>query len=257
MYAGKITFIGTEHGVGARNAGTIMAADGSGPLGGVGELVVTAAGRLENIGTMQAARRADIAAQSLANSGRIASGGDLKIATPGTLGNPGILEAQSLQLASAGDLDNRGGTLRQTSAAALTLTAPVLSNTAGGVIGAEPLAETPAQPGTGSSDPTTPGAGTGTGTGTSTGTETGAGSSGGGTGTTSSPSYVPAPGHITAAGSVLNDGGSQPSGWQCELAGRKHRPVLRHHQRGQHRAHRDAGPRHHQRRDQQRAQALC
>ena len=118
MYAGKITLIGTEHGVGARNAGTIMAADGSGPLGGVGELVVTAAGRLENIGTMQAARRADIAAQSLANSGRIASGGDLKIATQGTLGNAGgTLEAQSLQLASGGDIDNRGGTIRQTSGA--------------------------------------------------------------------------------------------------------------------------------------------
>nr|WP_239142886.1 hypothetical protein [Variovorax sp. WS11] len=215
MYAGKITLIGTQHGVGARNAGTIMAADGSGPLGGVGELVVTAAGRLENIGTMQAARRADIAAQSLANSGRITSGGDLKIATQGTLGNAGTLEAQSLQLASAGDIDNRGGTMRQTSAAALTVNAPRLSNTAGGVIGAEPVPEAPAQPGTGTSDPTTPG--TGTGTGTSTGTETGTGSSGGSTGTTSSPSYVAAPGTITAPGSVLNDGGRIHAGGAIQL----------------------------------------
>ncbi|WP_157103360.1 two-partner secretion domain-containing protein, partial [Variovorax sp. WDL1] len=75
MYAGKITLIGTEHGVGARNAGTIMAADGSGPLSGPGEFIITADGRLENIGTIQAARRAAIAAESLANSGRITSGG--------------------------------------------------------------------------------------------------------------------------------------------------------------------------------------
>ncbi|VTU13424.1 filamentous hemagglutinin N-terminal domain-containing protein [Variovorax sp. RA8] len=106
MYAGKITLIGTEHGVGARNAGTIMAADGSGPLSGPGEFVITADGRLENIGTIQAARRADIAAESLANSGRIASGGELKIATPGPLANAGTLEAQSLQLASASDIDS-------------------------------------------------------------------------------------------------------------------------------------------------------
>ncbi|MGK6311344.1 two-partner secretion domain-containing protein, partial [Variovorax sp. DT-64] len=150
MYAGKISLIGTEHGVGARNAGTIMAADGSGPLSGPGEFVITAAGRLENIGTIQAARGANIAAQSLANSGRISAGGELRIATPGTLGNAGgTLEAQSLQLASGSDIDNRGGTMRQTSGVGLTVTAPMLSNTGGGVIGAEPVPQTPVQPGTG------------------------------------------------------------------------------------------------------------
>ncbi|WP_309907779.1 filamentous hemagglutinin N-terminal domain-containing protein, partial [Variovorax soli] len=124
MYAGKITLIGTEAGVGARNAGTIMAADGSGPLAGIGELVVTVAGRLENIGTLQAARRAEIAVGSLANGGRIASGQELQIATRGTLGNAGgTIEAQSLQLASAGGIDNRGGTMRQSSGVGLTLTA--------------------------------------------------------------------------------------------------------------------------------------
>ena len=71
MYAGKIMLIGTEHGLGVRSAGSIG--------GGVGELVVTAAGRLENRGT---------------------------------------LEAQRIQLASDSDIDNRGGTIRQTSTAA-------------------------------------------------------------------------------------------------------------------------------------------
>ncbi|WP_146039427.1 MULTISPECIES: filamentous hemagglutinin N-terminal domain-containing protein, partial [unclassified Variovorax] len=211
MYAGKITLIGTEHGVGARNAGTIMAADGSGPLSGPGEFVITADGRLENIGTIQAARRAAIAAESLANSGRITSGGELKIATQGALGNTGgTLEAQSLQLASGSDIDNRGGTMRQTSGVGLTVTAPILSNTAGGVIGAELLPETPAQPGpgtgidgTGASHPATPS------TGIETGTGSGGGSGSGGSATSASPSDMPmpAPGTITAAGSILNDAG--------------------------------------------------
>lgn len=147
--------IGTEAGLGARNAGSIA--------GGVGELVVTAAGRLENRGT---------------------------------------LEAQRIQLASAGDIDNRGGTLRQTGSAALTLTAPALSNTAGGVIGAEPIPQAPSQPGSpGTTDaspapsPSTPSTGTGTGT-AAPGT------------TPSQPQpQPPAPGAITAAGAILNDGG--------------------------------------------------
>ncbi|PNG58783.1 MULTISPECIES: DUF637 domain-containing protein [unclassified Variovorax] len=213
MYAGKITLIGTEHGVGARNAGTIMAADGSGPLSGPGEFIITADGRLENIGTIQAARRAAIGAESLANSGRITSGGELKIATRGTLGNAGgTLEAQSLQLASGTDIDNRGGAMRQTSGAGLTIKAPILSNTAGGVIGAEPVPETtPAQPGTGTgsggtgiSDPATPDIGTGTGTGT-------------GDATIALPREVPTPGTITAAGSILNDAGRVYAGGPIQL----------------------------------------
>jgi filamentous hemagglutinin len=79
MYANKIMLIGTEAGLGVRNAGSIGAA--------AGELVVTAAGRLENKGT---------------------------------------LEAQRIELASAGDIDNRGGTIRQTSSVGLTVAAPSL-----------------------------------------------------------------------------------------------------------------------------------
>ncbi|WP_143694927.1 two-partner secretion domain-containing protein, partial [Variovorax sp. JS1663] len=67
MFANKIFLVGTEHGLGVRSAGQLLA--------GPGELVITAAGRLENKGT---------------------------------------IEAQSLQITAAGDIDNRGGTLRQT-----------------------------------------------------------------------------------------------------------------------------------------------
>jgi filamentous hemagglutinin len=90
MYSGKIVLVGTEQGLGVRNAGNIGASAGS--------LVVTAAGRLENTGT---------------------------------------LEGQSVQLASTGgDIVNQG-TIRQTSMASLTLAAPTISNASGGWIGPE------------------------------------------------------------------------------------------------------------------------
>ncbi|WP_422085359.1 hemagglutinin repeat-containing protein [Variovorax sp.] len=123
MYARKITLIGTEAGLGVRNAGNVGA--------GAGGLVVTTQGRLENTGTLEGAR---------------------------------------VQLASGADIDNRGGTIRQTSMAGLTIDSPVLSNTNGGVISAEPFA---------------PAAG-----------ESGA-----------SSALAGAPGAITAAGTIRNDGG--------------------------------------------------
>src|SRR5690606_19480789 len=57
MYARKITLIGTEAGLGVRNAGRIGA--------GAGGLVVTAAGRLENTGTLEG------------QSVRLSSGGEI------------------------------------------------------------------------------------------------------------------------------------------------------------------------------------
>jgi filamentous hemagglutinin len=161
MYAGKITLIGTEAGLGVRNAGNIGASNGS--------LVVTAAGRLENTGTFEGTR---------------------------------------VELASAGDIDNRnGGTIRQTSSVGLTISAPALSNTNGGVIGAEPL---PA-PSAGTSGGTSTGGSTGTGGTTSPSTPTAGTGSSSGSSSAASPApapYVPtSPGTITAAGTILNDNG--------------------------------------------------
>ncbi|MCR8961061.1 hemagglutinin repeat-containing protein [Variovorax sp. S2] len=166
MYAGKITLIGTEAGLGVRNAGSIGASNGN--------LIVTAAGRLENTGTLEGTR---------------------------------------LELASAGDIDNRSGTIRQTSSVGLAITAPVLSNTNGGVIGIEPA---PAPATTGTSGGTSTGTGTGA---TSTGTTTTGATSG--TSGTASPApapYVPtSPGTLTAGGAILNDGGKIYAGGPVTL----------------------------------------
>jgi filamentous hemagglutinin len=237
MYAGKIVLIGTEAGLGVRNAGTIQAAPGATALMGAGQLVVTSAGRLENIGTLQATADANLSASGLANSGRIGSGGNLKIATQGDLANAlngtgGTLEGARLELASAaGDIDNRGGTIRQTSGTGLALSAPALSNTSGGVIGLEPVPETPPTPATGTGGGTDTGTGTG---GTTTPTAgTGTGTEGGGT-LTPAPYVPPSPGTVTAAGTLRNDGGKIYAGGPISLQSANDQQQRGHAERREH-----------------------
>ncbi|WP_276312244.1 hemagglutinin repeat-containing protein [Variovorax guangxiensis] len=162
MYAGKITLVGNEAGLGVRNAGNIGASNGN--------LIVTGAGRLENTGTLEGTR---------------------------------------VEISSASDIDNRGGTIRQTSSVGLGITAPVLSNTNSGIIGIEPA---PA-PIAGTEGSTSNGSDTGTsGTASPSVSPTGT-SSGTGSGSSNAASPAPAPfvptspGTITAAATILNDGG--------------------------------------------------
>ena len=168
MYANKIVLIGSEAGLGVRNAGSIGA--------GAGGLVVTAAGRLENTGT---------------------------------------LEGQRVELTTPGDISNRGGTIRQASSAGLTIASSVLSNTNGGVIGAEPVSAGVSSGGTssggsGTTSPTTSG-------GTTTPSTT-AGSDTGSSGTSTPTTYTPpAPGAITAGGTISNDGGKIYAGGPITL----------------------------------------
>ncbi|MDL9998621.1 DUF637 domain-containing protein [Variovorax sp. J22P240] len=172
MFANKIRLIGTEAGLGVRNAGNIGA--------GAGGLVVTAAGRLENTGTLEGSR---------------------------------------VELASAGDITN-AGTIRQTSMAALTLAAPTLVNTNGGTIGHEPIADSSgAGAGSGPSGSSS-GAGAdtgGAGAGSSAGAsgDPSAGAVGGGT--AAAPAAPVAPGVISAAGTIRNDGGRIYAGGPIEL----------------------------------------
>jgi filamentous hemagglutinin len=166
MYANKIVLIGSEAGLGVRNAGSIGA--------GAGGLVVTAAGRLENIGT---------------------------------------LEGRRVELTTPGDISNRGGTIRQGSSAGLTIASPVLSNANGGVIGAEPVSSganggVTATPGT--SMPSSGG-------GTATPSTTDAGGTSAGGSSTSTTYTPPAPGLVSAGGTISNDGGKIYAGGPITL----------------------------------------
>lgn len=87
MYANKITLIGTEAGLGVRNAGNIGAS--------AGEVVLTADGRLENSGSISAAQgHAVLTAQFIDNrNGDIRADGHLTLTSPGAIDNSGGLIA--------------------------------------------------------------------------------------------------------------------------------------------------------------------
>ncbi|OWY34221.1 filamentous hemagglutinin N-terminal domain-containing protein [Herbaspirillum aquaticum] len=103
MYAGHIYLSATEHGVGVHNGGTLTATEG--------QLVVTAAGRLENTGTLAARGDTVIAAAgpvSNAGSGTMGSESTLRIHAT-ALDNAGTLEAsRQIQIRTTGALINQG-----------------------------------------------------------------------------------------------------------------------------------------------------
>ncbi len=88
MYAGKITLVGTEAGVGVRNAGQIGAS--------AGEVTVTSDGRLENTGTISGNSAVQIAArEGIANMGTLYSQGDMQLTTQGDIDNQGVVAARN------------------------------------------------------------------------------------------------------------------------------------------------------------------
>ncbi|HHQ4553483.1 TPA: filamentous hemagglutinin N-terminal domain-containing protein [Aeromonas veronii] len=114
MYSQKIVMVGTEHGVGVRNAGTLGAQ--------VGELVVTADGRLENSGTLQAMTDVRLEAQGgIANSGTLSAQRELLVTTPQDVDNSkGKINARRVAV-NAQSLTNREGVIEQTGQQGLTL----------------------------------------------------------------------------------------------------------------------------------------
>ena len=94
MYAGKITLVGTEHGVGVRNAGRIIAT--------AGEVKISIDGKIDNTG--QILGQKDIAVATTkggTNKGRIYSGGEIKLDMQATLENTGFIGAQGWIFANA------------------------------------------------------------------------------------------------------------------------------------------------------------
>jgi len=147
MYANKITLLGTEQGVGVRNAGVIGAQ--------AGEVTVTVDGRLENTGKLQAQTNTRIDTNSgVANAGLISAGREAVIHTGADVDNSGgTLNAQRIEVDAAA-LANRGGTIEQTGLQGIALNANAVTNRDGGRIG---LAEVAADGGSTGGDAGTEG----------------------------------------------------------------------------------------------------
>jgi filamentous hemagglutinin len=198
MYAQKIFLVGTEQGVGSRNAGSIGAQ--------AGELVVTVDGRLENTATGKLQSQTDNtridASDGLANAGLISAARELTISTPQDVDNSaGTLSAARIDV-TANTLRNQGGIITQTGAQAMTLQAGTFSNL-GGTLGM-PVADSGTGSTPGGSAPTPPGTNP-----PSTGDAGSTGAAGGSA--TDTPNVTPpaslADGALRIAGTLNNDGG--------------------------------------------------
>ncbi|MGX5732278.1 hemagglutinin repeat-containing protein [Pseudoxanthomonas beigongshangi] len=198
MYANKIFLVGTEQGVGVRNAGAIGAQ--------AGELVVTLEGRLENRGKLQARTDTRIAARDgVANAGLISASRSLVLDMAADLDNRGVLNAGRVDVA-AESMRNRGGAIEQTGWQALALETGLLSNREGGRIGIAPDPETGGgESGSGNDDSS------GNGGGSDNGGHSGDGGGkgeGGGNGGENPQRPDPMPeGRLRIAGTLDNDGG--------------------------------------------------
>ncbi|MDB6002303.1 MAG: hypothetical protein JWP52_4002, partial [Rhizobacter sp.] len=93
MYAGKITLVGNESGVGVRNAGHIGAS--------AGEVRLTADGRIENAGSVTGQGVRLQSQAGLANSGVVYAQGAATLATRGELSNSGLIAASGETALSA------------------------------------------------------------------------------------------------------------------------------------------------------------
>lgn len=104
MYAGKIKLVGTEAGVGVRNAGQIGAM--------AGDVVVSADGKLVNQGAISSASALQVAAGAVDNSGSAYAKGSLEVTSAGSVTNSGVLAGQ-------GDVNIQAATLSNSKASLL------------------------------------------------------------------------------------------------------------------------------------------
>ena len=102
MYANKITLVGTEKGLGVRNAGELGA--------GAGELTLTVDGKLDNRGQLQSQGNLRIASQGdLNNPGSLVAGKEVSLSATGTLRNEGLIRAGGNATLIAGRIESTSG----------------------------------------------------------------------------------------------------------------------------------------------------
>lgn len=102
MYANKITLVGTEKGLGVRNAGELGA--------GAGELTLSVDGRLDNSGQLQSQGNLQIASQGdMDNPGNLVAGKEVSLSANGTLRNEGLIRAGGNATLTAGRIESTAG----------------------------------------------------------------------------------------------------------------------------------------------------
>ncbi|HET8898004.1 MAG TPA: filamentous hemagglutinin N-terminal domain-containing protein, partial [Rhodanobacteraceae bacterium] len=118
MYARKITLVGTEAGVGVRNAGQIGAS--------AGDVVITVDGHLQNGGQITSATNINIASDGLSNSGKLIAQHHAVLNSTTDLSNIGVVAAGGNLSVDAHSIDNRGALLN--ASGTLSLKADTLDN---------------------------------------------------------------------------------------------------------------------------------
>lgn len=124
MYAGKISMVGTEAGLGVRNAGSIGAS--------AGEISITADGLLQNTGSLIAKTNIQLDTVALAGNGSIKADANITIHLDTDYTHTGELQAKAnLNLQTSGNLINQSTLLASQS---LHISAQNINNTATGEI---------------------------------------------------------------------------------------------------------------------------
>lgn len=104
MYAGKIRLIGTESGVGVRNAGEIGAS--------AGDITITADGMLINSGQINSATQLAVKTSAdIDNSGVLYASGDTQLTTAGKLSNSGTIAAAGDTVLRAAEVNSSRNSL--------------------------------------------------------------------------------------------------------------------------------------------------
>ena len=103
MYAGRITLVGTEKGLGVNNSGTWSAED---------NLTLNWNGDLKNSGTIYSKGNADLRANYLENDKTIAAGKNLSAAAKENIRNQGkLLAGENMDIHAGNDISNAGHTM--------------------------------------------------------------------------------------------------------------------------------------------------